>query len=508
MFNSFRLILMLAVVGLAACNGDGSTDAEGSGGGAVESYLFYRGGISAVDSANPTNPITVEAGTDVLFSPGNNAVLAATYDRATRTLSNLHIHALVYAKSDGKLYKVNAEKAKGVPVPVQLSSETAADKSCGSSSKSASDIANPEDSQFVYRLPGSDSICDTSDDVYKMVRLSMSATDAPITAKAPIAELNNEATGALSAWLVNDGGALKRCDTNFANCGPSLKSITGRAALEEEALVVRKRLLTIDDALYVYDDNTHTLSSAIYTLGSTSHINVSTSDAHNFYFSVSDAPKSIYAAPTDGSAVAVTLVTDTDNILDFQVSSSKVVYTTKTSIKTVATTGGSAESLVNADDVVFIVVNGSRIYYNTLSETEVPTAGVIDDSGGNKSETVNAHWVGFIPGAVIGIDGPIFKTFVRAEGYNGLGSAKGFSGGTLRSFDAANAEIAVLGSIPSDIRYLYCGGLEGNSRTLCRGFERIDLASHSDIFFLNAEIAGSFQRVTTTPTKNEDLLLF
>ena len=48
------------------------------------------------------------------------------------------------------------------------------------------DLANANNSQYLYQLKGVDGLCGTVDDVYKMVRLGMTASDTPITAKKPV----------------------------------------------------------------------------------------------------------------------------------------------------------------------------------------------------------------------------------------------------------------------------------------------------------------------------------
>ena len=478
------------------------TPTPGSG-----SYLFYSGSISAVDPATPASPITVEAGTDVDFNilEGVNKVFAGTYDAATKNLNNMHDHAIVYAKTNGKLYKVSALKSSGTPTPTQLSSETAADKICGWDGI-AYDFANPDSSQIVYQTPGANTTCDDGDDVYKMVRLGMSAADAPVTAKHPIIDLNDwAATGALSGWLVNDAGALKRCDASFANCGASLKSIASSAEWEDTVLGSNRILLNIDGALYVYDGDANTLSTALHTIGGTNpYVSYSVDDAAKFYFSTSNAPNSIYAVPVDGSALATSLVTDVAGINDFDISDNKLLYTSATGIKVVAKTGGAASTLVTGTGTGIFQVSGNHVYY-TLFNGAVPTAGMIDDDGSNKSELANADWIGSSVATSWNLGASIvnvIQTITRAEGYETLGVDTGFVGATLRSFTTASkAEVGVLGKVPNDIVSIDCSEFFANG--LCFGS---DAASQTDVFFVNSETPSSLVRVTNTPTKSEALI--
>jgi hypothetical protein len=466
------------------------------------SYLFYSGSISAIDPAAPASPITVEAGTDIVAG-SETTFLAGTYDAATKTFNDVHAHAIVYAKTDGKLYKASALKSSGTPTPTQISSEN---KVCGIEYYDV-DLVNPDNSGILYSTPGANATCGNSDDVYKMVRLGMSATDAPVVApvilpvifKNRIASLIDGTTGAPSGWLVNDAGALKRCDASFATCGTSLKSVT--SVSNDSYGWTNRVVLAIDHGWYVYDGDTMTLSTAIHTdlSGATSSYFHHASDGDKFYFVASDAPKSIYIVPVDGSAAATLLATDADDITYLRISANKLLYGTATAIKAVAKTGGTGAALVSGNSYP-VAISGNHVYYMTTNGP-IPTAGVIDDDGNNKSETANVAWIGLTYESIGIYDDnnrvPLQKIF-RAEGYNALGAGKGYAGATLRSFNAASkAEVGVLGTVPTDIADISCYGPTANM--LCSGSN----SSQTDVFFLNAETPGSLVRVTNTPTKSE-----
>ncbi|TPW16890.1 MAG: hypothetical protein FD130_871 [Halothiobacillaceae bacterium] len=179
-----------------------------------------------MDPAAPAAPITVEAGSDIVtgafgVSKAIKAFQSGSYNSATKTVTGLHTHAVIYAKTDGKLYRVSGLKS-GSLTPVQLSSENGADQLCVGATHGAdtfTDFASPDNSQYLYALPGSDDTCETGDDIWKMVRLGMSASDAPVVAKRPVSVQGDFNTGAIAGWLVHDAGALKKCDANFAACG-------------------------------------------------------------------------------------------------------------------------------------------------------------------------------------------------------------------------------------------------------------------------------------------------
>ena len=467
------------------------------------SYLFYTASLHAVDPATPASPITVEAGADVV---GNSTYTftAATYSASPLMLSNIHTKAIVYAKTNGKLYMVSGQVSDGTPTPVQLSNESAADQICDPYD-SVDDYANPDNSQYVYNLPGADATCYTGDDVFKMVRLGMSATDAPVTAKEPIVPINDPATGSILGWLVNDAGALKRCNANFASCGASLKPITSNASWVGVGLE-NYSFLEIDNDLYVYNSETNTLSASIFH---DTNIDVwpVRSDQNKVYFVNNGTTNAIYSAPIDGSAAATQLITaEPEQINEMWPSTNKLVYGTDTEIKTASKTAGPGSEVALASSpsgsATLLATKNTHIYYTTYSAGGVPTAGVVDEDNSNKVETSGSEWVGVIIGQTLTVDdSTLFQTLIRADGYETLGAGTALGGGTLHSVNGANrTEIAALGTIPNDIATIDCFGFGAGSTVLCRG---LDSTPRADVLFIDAETTDSMVRITSTPTISE-----
>jgi len=465
-------------------------------------YLFF----STADSTCPDKPRTVDAGTEVKSTIFNPAWVfpAGTYDSATKTVNAIHNYAMVYANTNGNLYKVSALKGSSSPVPTQLSSASSAETICSVTAR-AIDLANPDNSQIVYRTPGANATCNNNDDTYKMVRLSMGASDAPITAKQPIGTaMHNWSTGAITYWLVNDAGALKRCDANFANCSGNLLAVSSYAS--QWAIAGPNRwLLEIDHVVYVYDGDTNTLSAARHSIGGTNQfVTGSITDGSNFYFVTSNEPRVIYKASVavDGSVMAAAFVTDSANpIGGFTLSTNTLLYWTSTGITRVVKSNGSATALATGTAAGVFAVNGNHVYYNYTLGSGTPTAGSIDDDGNNKTETASASWSGVAYGTSWNLtDGfaAIYQaqTIIRADGYS---AGTGFAGAKLNSYNAASkALVAALGTVPTDITSISCSSFGPNM--LCNGF---NATPQSDIFLLNAETVDSLVRVTNTPTKNE-----
>lgn len=565
--SSFSGALLLSTVLLTACGGGGGNDPTppggatnaggggnnpgnnpggGMGAGGAGSYLFYSGSLVAVDPAKPASPITVEAGSDIatgLFgtSPVITTFQFGTYNNAAQTVTGIHPHALIYAKTDGKFYKVSALKS-GSLTPAQLSSENAADQLCINAmygTANFTDYANVDNSQYVYALPGVDGICETGDDMWRMVWLGMSATDAPVAAKPPVMVLGDITTGAISGWLVHDGGALKKCDANFAACGAAgatMKLVTSKVNVIL-GLGFNLHLLNIDDQLFVYDGNSNVLSASIFTIPATTSVSASAADDNHLYFA---HEKNIYKAPVDGSASATVLAMESDDIgFQMGVTANKVVYATRAQLssgalikaaqlKVADKASGASTQLATAStaDEAFFFINGNNIYYSLTdymaSATGLLTiapivAGVIDEAGGGKSETVNATWSGgaLFPTSIDLSKSPSLayqpEKMIRIEGYDALGSGKGFAGGTLKTFDAATRATGVtLGMLPTtgDFASITCIGSGDNA--LCQALINLSpppalpaLPVQSDVFFINAATANSLTRVTDTADKNE-----
>jgi hypothetical protein len=545
--------VLLAATLLVACGGGGGDDtlsggpgSGGSGGGdggaTGSSYLFYSGllGVGssnsgvlyAVDPANPSSPVAVEASEATIMGT-IRSIRSGSYDGDTQTVTDFHLHALIYAKNDGKFYRISALKS-GSLAPVQISGESMANQLCTNAGGRIlldgetviSDLANPDNSQYVYSLPGMDNNCGTGDDDWRMIRLGMNAGDAPVFAKPPVRVLTDFTTGAISGWMVNDAGDLKHCDANFANCGASVLSITSYINVLLALDVVNGRyLMEIDDQLFVYDANSRTLSSALFSISSGTSVDSPVTDGTTVYFK---HEKSIYQAPVNGSAMAIELTVEVDDISRIDLTTNKVIYQVGKEIKQIDKTGGTPSLLTSAtgSDNIFFFVSRNYIYYSvnnmpspatgTTLTNNLVKAGIVNENGGSQSEFIQANWAGMTFSTSFDLNNPINAfddpvAMILAEG-----SGNGFSGATLKSFDATSGvEGVTLGTLPTadDLPMFFCGGYESN--VLCSASVNITpapalpaLPFQSDVFFVNPATVNSLARVTDTGDKNEAPLTF
>ena len=223
--------LSLAIVVAISISGCGS----GSGGGgntppppALVSYVGTTGVFAAWGNAS--------SGGNAFAPMGSYAAkkqsLHGSIDFTTGTNLSQPAGIEVYKGSDGHIYELDLTSTS-TPVAQQLSTETAAtvDDTCSFTGTTAdtgafysyagiffaSDLQNPVNSSYVYRLPGPDGVCNTADDVFHMVKTGMSASSAPIVATGmPVAAVHNS-TGGITGFVIISGANLVLVDSNFAN---------------------------------------------------------------------------------------------------------------------------------------------------------------------------------------------------------------------------------------------------------------------------------------------------
>lgn len=507
----FMTAICLSAVLLTACGG-GDEDAPGpapppSSG----SYLFYSGSLNAVDPSNPTAPITVEPGNNI--SP-MSTVYSTDYNGGSRTSSNQNAHALIYAKTDGKLYRVSALKS-GALIPEQVSSENTANNVCSAFART--DLSNPVNAPYVYLQAGPDNDCNTAiDNTWKMVRLGMSPSDSPIPAKQPLVSLIDNNSGAISGWLINDNGTLSQCDANFANC-TAITFTPGNASVIMNIDTINNRfLMLIDDAFYIYDGNntsTPFLSQKLFSIPSgTLALTFPITDGTHVYFGLH---KFIYRFPTDGTTVVdinapLYADTGTANISSLDLTTNKVIFQTGQLIRAISKDGGLplTLALTPSPNRIDYIHSGDYIYYEITTSTAIH-AGIVNENGANRTIFNNATWIGALLSKTTNytnrtrqLDEP--SVLILAQG-----SGNGLSGAVLKAIDGNTAtESAILGTLPKtdELILFFCTGLANDALCLAAANSNLPAPASPvqlDVFFLNAEITNSLQRVTSTKDTNE-----
>lgn len=486
----------------------------------AQSYLFYSNSLNAVDPTNPTAPILIEE-TENLISPFPGVSTAAMfrlgdYDPSTHAVTNEHNHAVIYPRADGRIFQVSALNSSSLS-PMQVSDESEADTLCTTVMRIAPvrrDFTNADNSPYLYVLPGTDNVCSTDDDVWKMVHLGMSAADSPIFAKKVVSDYLDVNSGVIGGWLVHDDGELKRCNAEFAGC-ISITQVTEPVIwflnINSEIMVLR-----IANNLHLYSTKNHTLSPARFSTPTDVFSPVMKSDGTTLYFAIDNL---LYQLAGDGTSDATLLHTASSDIATIEIGEDYVLFQLgNNEIQSIAKTGGISTSLAtvtNGQSISLMYAKGTKVYYNKMvvsTGIRPLFAGVINEDSSGVSELADASWFGGLFKTTYDLDRTtnysemLDRIFLQQVNIGG--TAGGWEGATIKVVNLATAEIGLtMGTLPEseNITSFQCSGFGDNSfcklDVMLSGFFQMQ----SDIFFLNATIENSLKRVTDTTDENESV---
>ncbi|MBI4693239.1 MAG: PKD domain-containing protein [Gammaproteobacteria bacterium] len=364
-----------------------------NGSGGLELYV--------ADPANPGTPIVI-AGTLPTGADAKSVVVPHGSNLGPRIATALHNRALVFAIGNS-LYKVDLRQA-GSQMPVQLSSENQAGQLCGFPGVAA-DYQNPDRSAVVYTLPGADGNCATSgDNDYRLVRMDMTAADAPLPVKRPITAVYDN-SHAHVGWLATDGAGIVLTDAAFQS--PIAVGAFSGNSDNVQALGVDTAnnvvMLKIDAQLRAFNKLTNTLGAPIYTFLDAARPVLFAQDEYNTYFvDRGTSASTLRRVRSDGSALALLVASETTPILTAPklfVNSGRLAYLLQSataglaSVRVVNKLGGTPANYVTNVANDFLEVSYNNAFYNVPSGTGFK-AGKIQENGSNKVELVNARWAG------------------------------------------------------------------------------------------------------------------
>lgn len=504
----FPSSLFVAALIFSSCGG-------GGGGGTPQptaTYLYYvnstTGGLFFYDPVTKATT-TVEDGTTGHQITRGSDFIGGSYRSANKQLTDVHQRTLVYAKDDGKLYKVSLLKS-GTKTPEQVSNETGAATVCDN--QAIPDIANPDNSVYAYSVPVTAPTvsCDSATDVWKAVRLNSSPTTTPMEITSlnmkPVTEVRDWSTGALVGQLAVDGAneALVKCTTDFtsANCTTVLSAPT-HTVLDAVSLGVdsnaRKIYLSVFDGteyqMLTYDSADDIISEPVYT--TTNKLVKGLQDGSALYFA--ETPHTLKKITFTTSEV-VSLLTETD-ARNVKLTDNAIVYVayediatggTDTLYKLKSTTKASppTTTVLAADpqNIDLAVVAGDRVFYN-LGSGPTATAGSVKDNNTGRQEASEARWTAAsysstmkVPtGTVIPQKVIMSRRNLELWSYNT--TAYAYTPGTglwLGTMPGAPMDTFRGGGVRSDIL-----GYSGDWEAL-------------DIFTVNVNTVDSLSRVTTT----------
>jgi hypothetical protein len=410
----------------------------------------------------------------------------------------------------------------------------------------SADLQNPVNSSYFYRLPGTDGVCNTADDVVQIVKTGMSATNAPITISSmPVATVRT-ALGGISWFVVKSGAQLVLVDGNFAHpvvLGTFAAPIGVAVALPVGTLqgYPSGQLFVVDGDIVYVNYVTQAVSAPLFAIPAWTSTSAGASFAASpstLYFSVNTAATqttpasaSIYAMPTDGSAATAVVDTEAGHIdnLAFPVAGTNLVWGVANptyTIRTLAQSGGSATTLatstVNAGS---FAATATTVYFTTWAATSNATTKIV-----TRSATASG---------IVGMNGTVIQASLANSSFAGGGEqfpwpndttttatpyetvfqvlglspvtltdattgytsvADGVSGGTVIAIDTAtNRAVATLGTVPIGTATFLTGTFRDAGHT---GFIEAytSLSTNDpvtrDLYLLNSQASNSLVRVT------------
>jgi hypothetical protein len=549
----------IVLCSLSAC---GSGDGNGYGGyvgGPPPQVTSYAGTTGVfVAWADPGSGNFAAAPTGSFA--GKRQILRGELDFLTGTNLGQPAGTEIYKGSDGHIHALDLTTV-GLPQPQQISSETLAtvDDTCSLTGTAvagansdyagvyfAADLQNPTNSTYFYRLPGPDGVCDTPDDVVRMVKTGMSASDAPITVSAmPVATVRTS-LGGISGFVAKSGVNLVLVDGNFAN-----PVILGTFAAPIGVAIVLPvgtiqgfptgQLYAIDGSIVYVDYVAHTTSAPLYSIPHWTAINEAALFAASpttLYFSVNTpatptvpASGSVYSMPADGSAAPVIADLEGGSIseLQFPVQSNNLVLSVGSPtyvIRALSVAGGAALTLLSsAQNGGTFTATAADVYYTTwmsaydsATKTETHSAtqsGIVDMSGSvvlapvaNSSFLVGGEQAAW-PDDTITTQ-TAYVTMFQITGLSPVTVTDpatgeqfiedGVSGGTMVSIDTtSNQVVATIGTLPTSTATLLRGTFRGSGHT---GFVEATTAVSTedpatrDLYLLNSQSADTLTLAT------------
>ncbi len=525
---------------LGACNGGGSSDPTPPPPGAVRFVAPEDG--SFVAAVNPANPnATLVAPAQGSYA-GKRLFRTATVNTVTQTFSGYAASTIVYKGANGGIFKMDLLTTTA-PAPVPLSSESAAtlDDTCSYNPGPnlvgtfvTSDFVNPANSAYFYRVPGPSGQCGKSDDIVRMVKQGMSATDAPIPALMPLA-VARSAAGAVTGYVAVQGSTVTLFDANFANArvlytAPAPIALAYRLS-SPPGVASTSGVFSVDGNIVYLDYANASASALLMALAQPMLRALAASSAEALYFvdtatsgsaASSNTSSTVYRMPLNGTSGPVALAVEPTRItaLQLPLGSSTLVYSVTPAggsytLKSLPVTGGTPTTvLATAGNAGSFSAVSSNVYY-TSSTRSSPAArtfvfsntrsGVVRNDGAVVvPEVANSRFTSAAERDDTLTTTRLFRvrnlapvtTLVASN--NETITDDGAAGGTLEAFDVStNLAGAALGTVPgSSITFLDAGLIGDTGFVVGTTRNSSGNPAGSELMFVNATQGGSLLRIS------------
>ena len=336
---------------------------------------------------------------------GKRQVIRGTIDQTSGANLGQLAGVEMYKYSDGHIYVLDLT-APSTPTAQQVSSESSAtiDDTCSLNGTAVvgansdylgvdfvADLAEPTNTRYFYRLPGPDGVCNTADDVIRMVTPATPSTAAPTTVPAMPTAAVHSASGAISGFVVKNAVNLVLYDANFAN--PVVLGAFSAPIGVATVLPVGTTQGYPTGSLYVVDGNivyvnyaAPGVSAPLYTIPGwtpTAAHAIFAASPTTMYFAINTpasgatpASASIYSMPADGSAAPSLVVTEPGFVaeMQFPVQSSNLIFSTVNgpmcSLFALAQGGATPVTLTTvAQNSGSFTATATSVYYETWTTT-------------------------------------------------------------------------------------------------------------------------------------------
>jgi hypothetical protein len=557
--NPFVLTLIIALTSfLSACGGS-----SGGGGGTPTPTLVSYVGTTGVFAASANATTGASAFAPMGSYAAKKQSLHGSVDFTTGTALGQPAGIEVYKGSDGHIYALDLTST-ATPVAQQLSSESDAtvDDTCSFTGTTAgtgayynyagiffaTDLQNPTNSSYVYRLPGPDGVCDTPDDIFHMVKTGMSATSAPIvTTGMPVATVHN-ASGGITGFVITSGANLVLVNSSFSDpvtLGTFAATIGVAVALPVGTTqgYPTGQLYVVDGNIVYVNYTAQTVSASLYSIPNWTPTNAAATFAASpttLYFAINTpatnltpASATIYSMPASGSAPPSSPDSEAGRVatLVFPINGSNLIWGVENTgagytIRTVPQTGGNATTIETGtnNDGTFIAT-ASTVYYTTWvgtsdSATKTSTrtgtqTGIVALNGTvvqaplPNSTFLNGGEAEPWPNDTTTTATPTITVF-QVQGLTPVTvtdatsgwvyTADGVSGGTMIAISTStNQPGATIGTFPTSTATFLTDTFRGNGDT---GFIEATTSistqapSTRDLYILNSQTAGTLTRIT------------
>lgn len=474
----------------------------------VNGTISYAEGVQSIRSQAivAVNAGVPGAGAITLETAGSASELSTGIIEATVAggqITQARTRYVVYAKGS-RFYKVDQLSPGGGPQPALLSNLSTS-QVCNDgygdplayTEVEAMDLAAPDRSWLFVKTPGADNVCGSDDDITRAVRITMGGSDTPLTLSVtPLAAINN-ATGALTGFIVLNGNTVQRVDANFS-AATTLYTVSDASLLRNVGTTNTGSLpgvwvYAVGNTVYALNLATLTSPTVIATLSSAEYASNGEllSAAGAFYLRIdsfnSGSGLSSRVIKVSSALVPSALASFSGSVMQLQLATDRLVAHTSSGVMSVPLTGGTPTRVFTpaTDYTTFnMAVSGNTVYAHNVSPSTLNSQVVVVNSdGSNPSTWADTALVGQVAPSSMPVSGlnSAYAVLLASP----VSSFSNHGGATLRAVNGATrATLLTYGNLPSSASGMSIlngfGGLQYGMANVI-GVHRFDSTTNEDV---------------------------